>query len=151
MQAAFALTQQQQEALATHNKLRKLHDAPTMQWDNELALYAEKYASKCEFKHSHGEYGENLAAGYPSAAAAINGWYTEKKDYSYQQAKFSSRTGHFTQLVWKSSTKLGCAIVKCDGKNGTPGDYLVCEYNPPGNITNDGYFQNNVMPLNSNL
>jgi uncharacterized protein YkwD len=136
---------QQQETLSVHNQLRKKHAAPPLQWSNQLAHYAANYASRCEFKHSHGQYGENLAAGYPTATAAIKKWYSEIKDYSYQHARFSSNTGHFTQVVWKASTQLGCAIVTCNGKNGTPGNYLVCEYNPPGNVINEHYFENNVL------
>lgn len=144
--SAFAMTpEDQQEALATHNALRKLHHAPAMQWDDNLAQYAAQHASRCRFKHSHGKYGENLAAGYPTPATAIQAWYEEHNDYSYQHPGFSSATGHFTQIVWKSSTKLGCAIAACDGKNGTPGDFLVCEYSPAGNILNAGYFKKNVQ------
>lgn len=133
------------EALAIHNQLRAKHNSPALKWDQKLADYAENYATHCNFKHSHGEYGENLAAGYPSISHAIQGWYNENIDYAYNKPQFSSNTGHFTQLVWKSTTKLGCALIHCDGKNGTPGDYLVCEYNPPGNITNEPYFQENVI------
>lgn len=142
----YAMTQQEQhEALSIHNQLRANHNTPALTWDNQLAEYAENYAKDCHFKHSHGEYGENLAAGYPTITRAIKSWYNENKLYSYDNPGFSSQTGHFTQLVWKSSTKLGCALIQCDGKNGTPGNYLICEYNPPGNITNEPYFRENVI------
>ncbi|KAJ3860063.1 CAP domain-containing protein, partial [Lentinula novae-zelandiae] len=45
---------------------------------------------------------------------------------------FSSSTGHFTQVVWKSTTSVACAIATCNFLgNGT--GYLVCRYDPPGN------------------
>lgn len=134
------------EALAAHNFLRTRHHAPKLIWDEELQEYAQKYANKCIFAHSATPYGENLAAGYPSITAAINAWYAEGKQYSYSNPGFTHETGHFTQMVWVGSLKLGCGYVACNGRNGTPGPYLVCEYSPAGNITNEGYFQKNVLP-----
>lgn len=143
--AANTLTQaEQQEALKLHNQYRAQHHAPNMTWDNKLASFAASHASACRFKHSHGHYGENIAAGYPTISVAIKEWYNEKKNYSYQRAQFNHGTGHFTQIVWKASTKLGCALVPCNGKNGTPGNYLVCEYNPPGNVLGRKFFEANV-------
>jgi uncharacterized protein YkwD len=140
--SAFASIKQ--EALESHNTLRAKHYAPPLVWDAKLASYAQNYASKCRFQHSRGSFGENLAAGYPSVSAAIHAWYDERKGYSYANPGFSYQTGHFTQLVWKSSHKLGCGYVACNGKNGTPGNYLVCEYSPAGNIINSVYFKKNV-------
>jgi len=128
--------------LMTHNQLRQLHGAPKLQWDAELAGYAAKHAARCQFKHSDYPYGENLAIGYPSASEAIKAWYGENKNYSYQHPGFSHNTGHFTQLIWKSTTKVGCAIAACDGRN-----LLVCEYSPMGNINSAEYFNANVERL----
>jgi uncharacterized protein YkwD len=139
-----ALNKQQQEILFLHNKIRTQHQAANLIWDNALAHYAEQYAAKCEFKHSGSPYGENLAAGYPSIRANIDAWYQERKYYSYTHPGFSVKTGHFTQLIWQASKKLGCGFAACNGKNGTPGNYLVCEYSPAGNVTNQGYFKENV-------
>jgi len=47
---------------------------------------------------------------------------------------FSSETGHYTQVVWKSTTHLGCA---------TYGRHLVCQYGPSGNFK--GRFTQNVL------
>lgn len=137
------------EALASHNHWRQLHDAPALSWDSKLQEYAEHHASRCVFKHSHTPFGENLAAGYPSITAAVNAWYAEEAQYSYRSPGFSKATGHFTQVVWVGTQKLGCAIASCHGKNGTPGSFLVCEYSPPGNITNAGYFEQNVKKPSS--
>ena len=138
----------QQEALAAHNKLRALHHAPKLAWDDKLENYAIRYANKCKFKHSSSPYGENLARGYPTVTRAINKWYAEQAEYSYDNPGFSKSTGHFTQLIWKSSKKLGCGYVSCDGKNGIYGKYLVCEYSPAGNVVNEGFFDRNVASAN---
>lgn len=135
-----------QEILETHNAFRAKHRAPALQWDNELANYAYRHASQCQFEHTHGPYGENLAAGYATAEDALTAWYNEVQHYSYSNPHFSMSTGHFTQLVWKSTTKVGCALVPCNGSHGTPGQYLVCEYSPAGNLIAPGYFSQNVLP-----
>lgn len=134
------------EALLIHNKFRAMHHAPALVWDNKLANYAENHARKCRFQHSHSPYGENLAAGYSSISTAVSTWYAEKNAYSYWHPGFSGRTGHFTQLVWKASKRLGCGYAVCNGKNGTPGKFWVCEYSPAGNVVNHGYFMANVLP-----
>jgi uncharacterized protein YkwD len=135
----------QKEALSFHNKLRAQHNAPRLIWDESLAQFARTYASQCHFEHSHGKYGENLAAGYPTVSAGINAWYSENKNYSYFFPGFSSKTGHFTQIVWKSSKRLGCAFVECNGMHGTPGKFLVCEYSPAGNVIGRRSFSENVL------
>jgi len=145
---SYALSiDEQTSILKAHNHFRKQHHAAPLTWSDELAEYAEKHAAHCHFKHSFGPYGENLAAGYPTAAAAIQGWYSESSQYSYNHPEFSHTTGHFTQLIWKSSTQIGCALVSCNGENGTPGKFLVCEYNPPGNVVGEEYFRENVREL----
>lgn len=135
-----------QEILETHNAFRAKHRAPALQWDNELANYAYRHASRCVFEHTHGPYGENLAAGYATAEDALTAWYNEYQYYSYSNPRFSMSTGHFTQLVWKSTTKVGCASISCNGSHGTPGQYVVCEYSPAGNLIAPGYFSQNVLP-----
>ncbi|CAN0446604.1 unnamed protein product, partial [Scytosiphon promiscuus] len=38
--------------------------------------------------------------------------------------------GHATQILWKSTTELGCAEATCE-KDSYRYVYLVCQYNPP--------------------
>jgi hypothetical protein len=57
-------------------------------------------------------------------------------------------TGHFTQVVWKASQRLGCAHQLCKTVRGLDGwidaHYLVCRYDPPGNYA--GQYVANVLP-----
>lgn len=140
---------EKQTVLQTHNALRARHGSPPLTWNHELALYAGLHASRCRFHHSQifGRYGQNLVAGSSSPAAGVRAWYSEIQYYDYTKPRFSKKTGHFTQLIWKSSRELGCAWVNCGGKNGTPGHFLVCNYTPPGNVVNPGYFAANVLAL----
>lgn len=132
--------------LNAHNNKRALHqDTPSLTWSSELETYAQNYANNYDCSgnliHSGGPYGENLALGY-GIEGAVQAWYDEISDYDFANPGFSENAGHFTQLVWKSSTQVGCAIKSCGG---SWGDYVICSYNPAGNFIGD--FPSNVLPL----
>ncbi|HLU69104.1 MAG TPA: CAP family protein [Kofleriaceae bacterium] len=135
--------------LAAHNALRARHCAPPLAWSKELEDGARRWAQElasrgCAFDHDPDtRHGENLAyfrpAGSrgPEEVAAI--WHAEVDRYDFRAARFSFEAGHFTQLVWASSRRLGCATVDCGG-----GSLWVCRYDPPGNV--QGQFSGNVKP-----
>ncbi|KFY36419.1 hypothetical protein V495_07923 [Pseudogymnoascus sp. VKM F-4514 (FW-929)] len=133
----------QRAIIDTHNFYRKEHNASALAWNKTSAAYAANWAGACNFKHSGGPTGENLAAGYPNATASIDAWGTERDEYDFKKGEFSHETGHFTQVVWKDTTTVGCGRTKCDGRGGSPGWYVVCEYYPPGNVI--GAFVENVQ------
>ena len=91
--------------------------------------------------------GENLAAAYNNITAAIDGWGNERKLYNFKDGEFSHETGHFTQLVWRNTTTVGCGRKFCDGENGVQGWFLVCEYYPQGNV--ETQFVDNVKSQSS--
>ena len=106
-----------------------------MEYDEELAKgaqeWAEKMAASNEMEHSSGDYGENLAMHgdvekIKTTACATDMWYEELNDpgYDFKNPGFGMGTGHFTQVVWKGSTKLGCGFA-----NG----WVCARYEPPGN------------------
>ncbi|KAI9490547.1 CAP domain-containing protein [Zychaea mexicana] len=131
-------------ALKIHNEFRAKHSAPALKWSTTLEKYAQSWANKCDFKHTNGPYGENLAWGYANFPAAISAWYNEEEKYDYNNPGFSGSTGHFTQVVWKSTTELGCGIKTCpDGAKN-----YVCSYKSPGNVvsSDNAYFKKNVLP-----
>ncbi|KFY91217.1 hypothetical protein V498_05571 [Pseudogymnoascus sp. VKM F-4517 (FW-2822)] len=111
----------QRAILETHNFYRKEHNASALAWNRTSAAFAADWAEACEFEHSGGPTGENLAAGYPNATASIDAWGTERDEYDFNKADFSHETGHFTQVVWKDTTTVGCGRRKCDGRGGSPG------------------------------
>ncbi len=78
---------------------------------------------------------------FVKGADATDAWYNEVKDYNFQAAGFSSATGHFTQVIWKSTTAFGVGLaLTADGKSA----YVVAQYSPPGNYL--GQFGKNVLP-----
>ncbi|KAJ5754077.1 uncharacterized protein N7511_008230 [Penicillium nucicola] len=100
--------------LETTNEYRASHDANPLQWNDTLAEYSKNWADACVWKHSDGPYGENLAYGYGNASAAVIAWGDEGAMYNFgKPTGFTEETGHFTQLVWKATTQVGCAAVNC--------------------------------------
>jgi hypothetical protein len=72
---------------------------------------------------------------------ATQDWYDEIKKFNFNRPDFTSGTGHFTQVVWKSSNKLGVGI---GFANGGKKVYVVAQYGPAGNMM--GAFPENVPP-----
>ncbi|CCK69274.1 sterol-binding protein KNAG_0C01610 [Huiozyma naganishii CBS 8797] len=134
------------ELLNEHNAKRALHqNTPSLTWSDELASYAQNYANSYDCSgnlvHSGGPYGENLSQGY-GIAGAVDAWYDEISQYNYGNPGFSENTGHFTQVVWKSTTQVGCASKSCGSYWG---DYVICSYQSAGNF--GGQYADNVQPL----
>jgi len=125
--------------LNSTNLYRAQHNASAVSWNDTLADFAADYLSSpasdgsqggCKFAHSGGPYGENLAMGYANATASVEAWGEERDEYDFSKQGFHEDTGHFTQLVWKNTTDVGCGRRLC----GERGWYLVCEYWPRGNV-----------------
>lgn len=145
LQAAEGIAQTEGEQwLASHNRYRSLHKSTSLQWSDTLAASALAYAVTCPRGHSSTEYGENIAwATYVQKPEdVVDRWYGEEPEYDYERPGFSSGIGHFTQIVWKETTEVGCACRSgcADGYS----DVCVCQYNPPGNYRNR--FAENVLP-----
>ena len=123
------------------NAYRAAHNASALSWNKTLARYAHDFLGRsgCVFEHSGGPYGENLALGCGDAASCVSAWGDERDHYDFGKGEFDKTTGHFTQLVWKSTTATGCAARLC----GDSGWFLACEYWPRGNIV--GAFKDEVQ------
>ncbi len=124
--------------LDRHNAWRAEVGVPAVKWSDQLAVVADQWArtlnkQSCAWKHSQNGYGENLfrgTVGAYTAADAVDAWGSEKLDYNYakNKCKPGKVCGHYTQMVWKGTTEVGCAKTICEG-------YVVwvCNYDPPGN------------------
>lgn len=129
-----------QDFLSAHNAARAAVSAalPPLTWDTTVAGIAQNYANQrkadCALRHSGGPYGENIAWGSANLSGmdAVNMWVAEKANYDYNSNTCAPGKvcGHYTQVVWKNSVRLGCAKVTCN--NG--GTFITCNYDPPGNF-----------------
>ncbi|PSS02749.1 Basic form of pathogenesis-related protein like [Actinidia chinensis var. chinensis] len=126
-----------QDYLNAHNAARAAVGVGPIRWDNNLANYARNYANSrindCNLVHSKGPYGENLAKGTPGLTGrdSVKMWVDEKKYYNYNSNScIGGVCGHYTQVVWSRSVRVGCARVKC--RNGWW--FIICSYDPPGNV-----------------
>ncbi|TNN28512.1 Cysteine-rich venom protein TEL1 [Liparis tanakae] len=128
-----------------HNALRRgvqpsASNMLQMSWNNEAAANAQRWANTCSMKHSPDSNrvistsgcGENL---YMSSVQnpwsdAVQSWYDEVKDWRYGVGSTNGGVvGHFTQLVWYRSNKVGCAMAYCP--NSYYKYFYVCQYCPP--------------------
>ena len=139
------------DILTNHNYHRKRHQVEPLERSEEIEKVAQAYSEHLaeieKLVHSHNGYGENLFYCWSSNSICVTGeyasqsWYSEVSKYNFNSPGFSSGTGHFTQLVWKGSKKIGCGAA-CNKNNKC---YVSCNYSPAGNVIN--YFENNVFPL----
>lgn len=132
---------------AAHNQVRAgvitPVPIPDVTWSPAIASVAQAYADQraatgCRpLQHSQNpDYGENLAwfGNGGTAEATVGLWAGEAACYTYGALKVSdacscSACGHYTQLVWRDTTQIGCGVASCiDG-----GEIWVCNYAPPGN------------------
>jgi hypothetical protein len=132
--------------LALHNRERAATGAAPLTWDPALARAAAAYGPALARlgKLAHSEpasrvgQGENLWMGTRGAydlEEMAGGWAGEKSLFRpgiFPQVSRSgawSDVGHYTQMVWKGTTRLGCAI-----HSSRDWDFLICRYSPPGNV-----------------
>ncbi|XP_030373573.1 Golgi-associated plant pathogenesis-related protein 1-like [Scaptodrosophila lebanonensis] len=131
--------------LDEHNRYRAKHNTPKLTLNADLssgcASYAKEIAAKNSLDHSIGNYGENLCVRSSNPVECVKMWYDEMKDYDFKKPKFSSATGHFTQMLWRSSKEMGVGKAKSSGGL----IYVVARYKPAGNVV--GKFKENVLPL----
>lgn len=145
-------TQFAEDAFIAHNQYRLKHKVPTLKWNDDLCQiaqsYAEELANQNMLQQSNNQYrdeelGESL---YMCQGKLITGkevtatWYNEKDEYDFDKGEFNSNAGHFTQLVWKSTTDVGFGCAQ--SISGIY--YAVANYYPPGNY--EDMFFDNVFP-----
>ncbi|XP_055379616.1 uncharacterized protein LOC129610871 [Condylostylus longicornis] len=144
-------TEFKRKFLEETNKYRSKHDAPPLIMSNELCSFAQEWANHLAYNvkglqhRPRCQYGENLYAskGYQvDGGTAVKSWYDEINNYNFNKPGFSSKTGHFTQLVWKNTKQVGVGMAT---KNGWI--YIAANYSPPGNVL--GQFPNKISKMNN--
>lgn len=134
--------------LDAHNRERNATGLQPMEWDERLAddarAWGEHLAATGRFEHyedvSDAEtgQGENLWMGtayYFALETMVGHWIEEKQHYVPGVFPEVSATGdladvgHYTQIVWRDTHRVGCALV-----DGGEDEYLVCRYSAAGNV-----------------
>jgi len=157
------ITHEIKDLLTVHNEARMAVGVDAnLKWSDTIAqdaqLYADRMASEGIWGHDtaknqhdgygHGDYGENLytSSNKISFKEAAVAWVDEKKDYLYgvigdkSTCAEGKMCGHYTQVVWKDTTLVGCAYSKykvdlmINGNNAKGWNIVVCKYQTPGNI-----------------
>ncbi|PNH08194.1 Golgi-associated plant pathogenesis-related protein 1 [Tetrabaena socialis] len=152
------------------NRYRTSHQAPPLAWSSRLAADSQAYAQQlagggcgADLEHS-GTAGELLyweTGGSPLECryAAVD-WYSEAMWYDFdttmpytdnvlgQQGQDFADTSHFTQLIWRSTSSVGCGVAAAGSRYGSMGGclFVVCRFNAPGNLRSDSAFLSNVLP-----
>lgn len=144
--SASGLSKKEIDAMvAAHNRLRSQQGVPAIKWSDDLARYAQIWADRlsrngCKMDHrpEEGEfrqlYGENIALtiqGGSFVDQAVGMWEKERAKYKGQPLTEENfgEVGHYTQIMWRKTTQIGCGISNC--KSFT---IVVCNYDPPGNF-----------------
>lgn len=131
--------------VARHNSERASLGVPPLAWDPALARSARAWANRLaatnSFKHAPENQaapeGENLWAGTRnrfSPEAMVDAWARERRYFKPGRFPDNSTTGHvadvghYTQLMWRDTRSVGCALARGDRE-----DVLVCRYSSAGN------------------
>jgi pathogenesis-related protein 1 len=120
---------------------------PALAWSQAAADIAQAWADGCTWAHNPNRgadgtaRGENIAASTSAltADAVVKLWGGEWSDYDYASnscAPLPAQCGHYTQLVWRDTLRVGCASRACTVNSpfgSGPWNFYVCDYEPPGN------------------
>ncbi|XP_053174442.1 R3H domain containing-like [Scomber japonicus] len=133
-----------------HNRVRSQVFPPAanmefMLWDEGLAKSADSWASRCIWDHGPPQamkyLGQNLSittGRYQSITDLVRSWYDERHYFSYPNRCSGPVCSHYTQMVWASTNRVGCALRKCAnifvfGSTWSEAVLLVCNYSMKGN------------------
>lgn len=146
------LTEEQEELLVELHNYYRGQVSPSasamlpLKWDPSLKLIAEGYSTKCIWNHNPEleDTGENLFAGTGplDLREALEKWYMERQDYDFQNNSCDEdkMCGHYTQMVWAGTHRVGCAFHLCNSMEGLDWErvsFLVCNYYPAGNYEDE--------------
>lgn len=132
-----------------HNFWRSQYGLQNLTWSSELANVAQNWANElakrgCKMEHRpNNKFGENIywSSGLQSTPKMVtDAWADEKQyfDFDKMECKLEWwKCGHFTQLMWSTTKKVGCGMAKCGDQ-----EIWVCNYNPSGNWVGQKPFEN---------
>ncbi|XP_076819778.1 uncharacterized protein LOC143465408 [Clavelina lepadiformis] len=129
------------QCLNTHNYYRCLHGLQPLRYDFILESSAQAYANKLATFQSSGpsrlgidrarDVGENIAekaSNIFTVNDAVTGWYATGLGFDYHSGSLSKETGTFTQVIWKETSSVGCALRRLGSET-----FVVAHYRRAGN------------------
>jgi hypothetical protein len=145
---------------AAHNETREELGLPDLTWSPEIAEFAQEWSDSLAddacgtISHrDQRQYGENIAIRGSTRAgdvftpeAAVAGWVAEVACWEFGTIRGSEQCdtacvedlnsngcGHYTQVVWRNTERVGCGYSTCQAQ-GFNFEVWVCNYDPPGNF-----------------
>ena len=132
---------EQTSLLDAHNRWRTRYGVPLLTWSSELASFAQRWADVLadegmQMRHrSPNAYGENLywCAGRPATGdRVVDAWGSEVEFYDEAKNNWWPKAGHWSQMVWRTTTHVGGGVVRRGDQ-----EIWVCNYDPRGNWTGE--------------
>jgi uncharacterized protein YkwD len=128
------------QMLVAHNAARAAVKTKPLVWSDKLAVAAQNWANGLITRQglSHqkkSKYGENMFEMVGARAApeeVVKRWTGESEGYDYKTNRCRSACGHYTQVIWRDTKELGCAVARRGNR-----EVWVCEYSPPGNYVGE--------------
>ena len=149
---------QSTELLLAHNRWRSRVGVPPLVWSERLAESSARWAARldqggqCGMEHSDTpDLGENLYWASPirwstglltvqdvRPGFVTDVWGRESADFQVEANTCTpgKTCGHYTQIVWRSTREVGCAVRVCAAKD----QIWVCQYRPAGNFIGERPF-----------
>lgn len=142
-ESAMKLSPFARDVLAAHNAERSLYGYPALNWNPALEAsatsYAQQLASTGQRTHAprtgRADERENINQGmiHWNTGQMLHNWFEEKARFTPGTfpnicAGDWSKCGHYTQIIWPTTTDIGCGMATGEGFK-----WLVCRYSPGGN------------------
>ncbi|XP_012060007.1 PREDICTED: venom allergen 3-like [Atta cephalotes] len=129
---------------------------PNVTWDKELEEVCQRWINQCKFGHDECRHVDRFIVGQNMAQASSTGkntatvesmillWYNEVNDFNntkIEKYEFEPKIGHYSQLVWAKSTKIGCGKIEFKDSSNWNKINLCCNYGPHGNMNGQKIYE----------
>ena len=123
-----------------HNVIRREYGVPDLVYDTDLEVVSAEWIEHlanngCMLEHNwDSPLGENLFwSNYQESPEAVVGWWASEVqyyDYETNSCEDGQMCGHYTQVIWSTTERVGCAVGACDDGS----EIWMCNYDPAGNM-----------------
>jgi uncharacterized protein YkwD len=129
-----------EQMLAAHNAARAKVKTKPLVWSEQLARSAQEWANVLIARRGlmhdkHSRYGENIyevSVAKATPEGVVKRWVDEAEEYDYKTNRCRGACGHYTQVIWRNTKEVGCAVARMGDR-----EVWVCRYSPPGNYVGE--------------